>query len=206
MYGYCLNSEFTLQFLFQEGNGQTALAILNHLLRIYQKLLERKEASHSNRVIFIFIFFKQWRYANFPASHRLPLRFQAKAVCDVCIPECTTNGRIKICSDKILSWHYHPGTDAKIITQKLHWVGNISGIEDMDCWSYNSYSVAWRWECCMGERQLDAWKKHCSTVSGKAKMTAEIVNYWQKTGFAIQIGALSEQQCWTLSHEQKWKP
>lgn len=92
--------------------------------------------------------------------NRLLLRFQAKAVCEVHIPECTSNGRIKICSDKILSWDCHPGTDARIITQNLRYV---SGMEDMDYWSYNSYTVTWRWECCMRERRVNAWKTHQSS-------------------------------------------
>lgn len=73
-------------------------------------------------------------------NHGLLLRFQAKAVYDVYITECTSNVRIKICSDKILSWDCHAGTDAKIIAEKLCWAGSLSGMEDVDYWSCKLHS------------------------------------------------------------------
>jgi len=32
------------------------------------------------------------------------------------MPEYASNGKIKVCNGKILSWDCHPGADARIIT------------------------------------------------------------------------------------------
>lgn len=131
----------------------------------YHRELQREETSNSKQINF---FPKQSCYASSPVNHGLLLRFQAKAVRDAHITECTSNARIKICSDKILSWDCHAGTDAKIIAQKLCWSGSLSGMEDIDYWSCNNYIVPWRCECFLGERQVYSWKTlRCSSLQSK---------------------------------------
>lgn len=127
--------------------------------------------------------------------------------CDVHITECTSNVRIKICSEKVLSWDCHAGTDAKRIAQKLCWAGSLSGMEDMDYWSCKLHSNL-KMGVLLG-RKADVFLKD-TTVQFPAKQNWQ-QKLWEtdrkkKKKYAIQVEALSEEQCWALGHEQKWKP
>lgn len=118
--------------------------------------LERKEISNSKQVIFFFFFSKQWCEAKFSCKPRITIEIPGKSCLWYSHSRAHIKWQDKNLHDKILSWDCHPGTDAKIITQKLCWVSYASEMEDVDYWGYKSYTVTWRWECCMGERHAAA--------------------------------------------------